>query len=81
MLVAKRRGRELDPRVGPDHPHLESYLGVLKMLLTRDAQPLPSIDVETIAGQPAVASPYRAKLAEIFHVTAEPRALKLWKRY
>ncbi len=81
VLVAKRRGRELDPRVGPDHPHLESYLGVLKMLLTRDVQPLPSIDVETIAGEPAVASPYRAKLAEIFHVTAEPRALKLWKRY
>ncbi len=81
VLVSRRRGRELVVRCGADHPHLEDYFGVLKVLLTRHFQPLSSIDVETINGEPAVASPFRGKLAEIFRLTREPRSVKLWKRY
>ncbi len=81
VMVSKRRGRELELRCGVDHPHLEDYLGVLKVLLTREFQPLSSIDVETINGEPAASSPYRARLGEIFRLTREPRSVKLWKRY
>ncbi len=81
VLVSKRRGKELDVRCTAEHPHLTDYLEVLKVLLTREAQPLTSIDIETINGEPAGASPYRRALGEIFRVTREPRSLKLWKRY
>ena len=81
VLVSKRRGRELEVGCGADHPHLEDYFAVLKVLLTRQFQPLTSIDVETINGEPAASSPYRAKLGEIFRLTREPRSVKLWKRY
>ncbi len=81
VLVSKRRGKTLEVHCHADHPHLGDYLTVLKVLLTREAQPLTSIDVETINGELAVGSPYHRALAKIFRVTREPRSLKLWKRY
>ena len=81
VLVSKRRGRELEVRCGADHPHLEDYLGIFKVLLTRQFQPLTSVDIETINGEPASESPLRGKMAEIFRLTREPRSVKLWKRY
>lgn len=81
VLVSKRRGRELDPRVEVDHPHLAEYFGVLKMLLTREVQALSNLEVETIAGEPALKSAYVARLAEVFRVTRETKAVRLWKRY
>ena len=80
-MVSKRRGRELDLRCGADHPHLADYFEVLKVLLTREFQPLTAIDVETINGEPAAGSPYRARLSDTFRLTREPRSVKLWKRY
>lgn len=58
VLVSRRRGRELDVRVDGEHPHLEEYFGVLKVLLTREFQPLRSIDVEKVNGKPAVKGAY-----------------------
>ncbi|MEM7585137.1 MAG: DEAD/DEAH box helicase [Acidobacteriota bacterium] len=81
VMVSQRRGKELDVRCRPDHPHLGDYFEILKVLLTREVRPLPSIEVETINGEPATRSAYRAALGEIFRVTREPRCLKLWKQY
>ena len=81
VMVSKRRGRELDLRCRPDHPHLEDYLEVLKVGLTRDVQPMSAIDVETINGEAAAASPFRGPLSRLFRLTREPRSVKLWKRY
>jgi ATP-dependent Lhr-like helicase len=81
VLVSKRRGKELDPRVGAEHPHLAEYFGVLKMLLAREVQPLSNLEVETIAGVPALKSPYVDKMGEVFRVTRETRSVRLWKRY
>ncbi len=81
VMVSKRRGRELDFEVGPEHPHLGDYLEVLKVLLTRELQPLSAIEVETIGGEPAGSSPFCDKLGQVFRLTREPRSVKLWKRY
>ncbi|MEM6457562.1 MAG: hypothetical protein AAF772_20915, partial [Acidobacteriota bacterium] len=81
VLVAHAKGRRLEPRVPPDHPELASYFGALAHLLTRAIAPLTAVTVETIAGEDARRSPYRAALATRFRVTAEARGIRLWKRY
>ena len=81
VMVSKRKGRELDVRVGADHPHMADYFEVLKVLLTRDFQPLKSIEIETVNGEAARESPYCAVLGEIFRLTRDVRSVKLWKRY
>ncbi len=81
VMVSRRRGRDLDFRVDAEHPHLAEYLEVLKVLLTREFQPLKFIDVETINGEPAPRSPYGAKLGEVFRTVREQRSVKLWKHY
>ena len=81
VMTSKRRGRELDLDVGPDHPHLDDYFEVLKVFLTREFQPLSAVEIETINGEPAGKSPYCDKLGEVFRLTREPRSIKLWKRY
>ena len=81
VLISKRRGRELEIRCAPEHPHLQQYFEVLKNLLTREFQPLKAIDVETLNGEPAAGSPYGVALRQVFRVTREPRSLKLWKQY
>ncbi len=80
-LVARRLGKELDLHLPPDHPSLPRALGVLKVLLTRQAQPLKSIEIAEINGEPAAKSPYAAALADLFAVTRDPAGLKLWRRY
>ena len=81
VVVARRHGRELQIEVGPDHPFLRDYLGFLKVLLTRQFDPLHGIAVESINGEPATDSPFAAPLAEMFGVSREPGALKLRRRY
>jgi len=81
VLVVRRRGRELDFRVGADHPALGEYVEVLKVLLTRQVRPLRSLEVETINGEPARHSPYCGPLSEIFRLDRQTRSIRLWKRY
>jgi ATP-dependent Lhr-like helicase len=81
VVVARRQGRELQVEVGPDHPFLRDYLGFLKVLLTRQFDPLHGIAVESINGEPATDSPFVAPLAEMFGVSREPGALRLRRRY
>ncbi len=81
VVVSKRKGRELDVRVDPEHPHLTEYFEFLKVSLTRDFQPWKMIEIETINGETARKSPYCAVLGEIFRLTRDVRSVKLWKRY
>ena len=81
VVVSKRRGRDLQIDVDPDHPFLRDYLGFLKVLLTRQFDPMHGIAVESINYQPAADSPYAATLAEIFSVSREPGVLRLRRRY
>jgi ATP-dependent Lhr-like helicase len=81
VMVSERRGARLTISVGPDHPRLTDYLGVLKAQLGRSVQPRSAITVDEINGQPAGASPYRSALQELFQVSRSPSALKLARRY
>jgi ATP-dependent Lhr-like helicase len=58
VLVSRRNGSSLTFRVPPDDPHLPEYFCSLRHLLTRKAQPLRRIIIETINGEKAVESPY-----------------------
>ena len=81
VLVSRRRGRDLEPHVPPDHPRWLDYLGPLESLLIRPVAPLTSLEVETIGGEPALSSPYLESLGEVFRVTREAKSVRLWKRY
>jgi ATP-dependent Lhr-like helicase len=64
-VVAKRNGKELLIKAGPDDPALPAYFAFCKTLLTREFNPLQSIVVESINGQPALESPYKKVLQSI----------------
>lgn len=81
VAVSERRGKALGVQLSADHPDLPEVLGFLKVLLTREARPMRSIAVETINGAPAAASPYRAALERLFHVTRDRTGLRLMKKY
>ena len=81
VVVSKRNAGELEIRVEPEHPHLMDYLGFMKVLLTRQFRPLKLIELESINGEPAPASPYAERIAESFAATRDHRVLKLWRRY
>ena len=81
VLVSKRRGKDLDLRITSDHPRLDRVWGALKRLITREVQPLGSILVEQINGEPAAQSPFAASLGEAFRASREGPNLRLWKRY
>lgn len=81
VVVSQRRGKQLEIRVEPGHPHLGDYFEVFKVMLTREFRPMRSIEIETINGEPAFESPYAVRLGEHFHLTREQRSVKLWKRY
>jgi len=80
-LISKRRGKELEIRVDAAHPHLADYFALFKVFLTRDCRPMTSVEIETINGESALASPFLEVLGENFQLTREARSVKLWKRY
>ncbi len=81
VVLSRRHAAELDITVRPDHPKLPEYLGFLKVLLTRDAQPRKAIDIETINGEPAKRSAFAGPLGELFSTTREAKSLRLRRRY
>ncbi len=81
VLVSERRGAHLAIHVPADHPRLADYFDFLKVQLGRTVRPRRSITVETINDEPATASPYRAVLQDLFHVTRTPNALRLGRKY
>jgi len=64
VVVSRRRARDLEIRVPPDAPRLAEYLSFVKVLTGRDARPMSAIHVERINAEPALSSPYKARLLE-----------------
>ncbi|MBI4863743.1 MAG: ATP-dependent helicase, partial [Candidatus Riflebacteria bacterium] len=81
IVTSEGRGRRLEIQAEPTDPDLTHYLRFLQVLVTREASPVRSIEVETINGQPAGVSRYRPALESLFHVSADSRSLRLTKRY
>ncbi len=81
VMVSRRLGKKIDIHVPVEHPRLLDYFAVFKVLLSRQFQPLSSLEIETINGAPALDSPYRGRFAEVFRVQGEVRSIRLWKEY
>lgn len=78
VLTIGKGGRELVFHTGPDHPAIERYLDVIKALLTREFNPLQSVRVEKINGEPAGESPYRDALIR-FGFKSSYKGLEIWR--
>ena len=78
--MARRSGRELLIKTGPDDPDLPAYFEFAKTLLTRSFNPLKCFVVDTINGLPARKSPYCRALQEI-GFTARYQCLELRRQY
>jgi ATP-dependent Lhr-like helicase len=61
-LVSRRRGRDLEFRIGIDDPALDRCLAFIRDLVGRDVRSPSALHVETVNGVPAPQSPYRAAL-------------------
>ncbi len=81
VIVSQRRGRELEVRVGPDHPRLGEYMGFLEHLLTRAVRPRRGVVIESINDRPAAEGGYREVLARRFDVARDHRTLRIGRRY
>jgi ATP-dependent Lhr-like helicase len=81
VVTALRRGRQMEIAVPPEHPRLPEYLSFLRVLLGRQQHPLRAVEIESINGEPALASPYLEIFRSLFSVTREARSIKLRKRY
>ena len=79
-VVARRNGRELLIKTGPDDPALPAYFSFCTALLTRAFNPLNSVIVESINGRPALESPYREALQAI-GFTGQYNCLELRRQY
>ncbi|WP_347490266.1 DEAD/DEAH box helicase [Desulfoscipio sp. XC116] len=79
-VVARRNGKELLIKAGPDDPVLPAYFTFCKTLLTRDFNPLKSIVVESINGLPVLKSPYKKALQSI-GFTGDYKSLILRRQY
>jgi ATP-dependent Lhr-like helicase len=78
-LIARRGGRQLDPRLPHDHPAVPAVIAALADWFATAAG-ARSLHVETINDEPALASAYALPLMRAgFH--REPRALVLRRGY
>jgi ATP-dependent Lhr-like helicase len=81
VVTSIRRGAVLSIGPAPDDPGLADCFDFLAVRLGRRVRPVTRIDIETINGEPATSSPYRAVLAGRFRVTRQPNALRLAREY
>lgn len=62
ILISRRKGRELDIRLGPEDPLLPRALALFQDLPQRDCEPWKAIRVERVNGLAAPRSPYTEAL-------------------
>jgi ATP-dependent Lhr-like helicase len=79
VMVSQRQGKQLDFYAPPDDPDMARYLVPLHHLLMRPFNPLRSITVEIINGQPAASSPYLGILGVAFEAVPDYRKISLYQ--
>ncbi len=81
VVVAQAKGRHLEIRVPPDHPELATYFEFLRVLVSREAQPLKYVEIRQVNGESVFDSPYYDALHHLASGTREARGLRIRKRY
>jgi ATP-dependent Lhr-like helicase len=80
VMVSRRNGGELTFHVPATDPNIQSYLGVLRHLMSRQFQPRKQITVETINAEPAARSPFVDALKISFDVLMEHKKVVLYRK-
>jgi ATP-dependent Lhr-like helicase len=78
--VSRRLGKDLVINGEPGDAHLQEYLALFQELLSREFNPLRSVRVETINGEPALRSPY-AEAMKHAGFQAARTGWELWRAY
>ncbi len=81
VVVSRRHGAALEIAAQPTAARAAEFLAFLDVLLTRSFDPLHGIEVESVNGEAAAASPWASALAERFSLSREPAGLRLRRRY
>ena len=79
-MVSEKNGRALTFHIPPEEAHIQSYLVVLRHLLTRTVCPLRRIKIETINRIPAAESPYLEVLRLGFELLLDIKNVILYRR-
>jgi ATP-dependent Lhr-like helicase len=80
VLVSRRHGRELVFHVNTDDPDIQTYLSLLRHLMSRQFQPQRQITVETINDMTAAKSPFVDALRISFDVLVEYKNVVLYRK-
>jgi len=80
VLVSHRKGADLTFHVAATDPDIQSYLGVLRHLISRQFMPRRQITVETINDEPAAKSPFVDVLKISFDVLMEHKNVVLYRK-
>lgn len=80
VMVSHRLGRQITFAIEPDDPVVGDCLRLFAELQDRAVEPLRSITVDSINGQPARWSPYLPAFEARFDVIADDRRVRLWRR-
>lgn len=79
LVVSRQRARQLQVYARADDSNLPDYFRFLEVMLTRTVDPMTSIAIDHINGEPALSSPYREALGELFSLSSGPKGIYLEK--
>jgi ATP-dependent Lhr-like helicase len=80
VMTCRKNCKDVQIHVPPDHPSLPAYCDFFKALVNRRFNPVRSIMVETINGNPAATSPYAEPL-KAAGFTKDYRGLEMIKQF
>ena len=75
VMTVARRGKELTFMTGPDADEMDKYLGVLSHMIYRSYNPAKQLKIDIINGKPAIDSPYRKSLEQVFNVYSDYKSI------
>lgn len=75
VMTSARKGKDLTFYVEADAPSVQEYLNVLHHLMYRALDPVKQLRIETINGEPASSSPYKATLESRFNLYNDFKAI------
>lgn len=81
VMESRRSGKTLIFHVPENDPHLQSYLGLFRHLLTRRFQPVRRIVIETINGENASLSPYSDAFRISFDLSIDFKNMVLYQKH
>ena len=80
ILVSKRLGKVLEFQIPENSPAFDRILELFEMFLNRDVNPMITVRIQTINGDPASESAYLHPFKEKFEVRKNGKEIQLYKK-